>query len=147
MLIASSKYESFPGLRPVGVTLCNVGTLTSILADCGKCCGMNDGLRDKARHLTSTQKWLFGSICAHTVFLLSYVQSDRNSVHVCRKTWKKKDQLFDTDGSSGFVQSLWLERTTLTLVQSLPGISRWFEVEKKELVSVSVFKITKAAFC
>uniref|UniRef100_A0A3Q3H1N4 Dedicator of cytokinesis 4b n=1 Tax=Kryptolebias marmoratus TaxID=37003 RepID=A0A3Q3H1N4_KRYMA len=34
-------------------------------------------------------------------------------------------------------KSLWLERTTLTLVQSLPGISRWFEVEKKELVEVS----------
>ena len=33
-------------------------------------------------------------------------------------------------------QSLWVERTTLTLVQSLPGISRWFEVEKRELVSV-----------
>lgn len=28
-----------------------------------------------------------------------------------------------------------MERTTLTLVQSLPGISRWFEVEKRELVS------------
>uniref|UniRef100_A0A8B9LN99 Dedicator of cytokinesis 4b n=1 Tax=Astyanax mexicanus TaxID=7994 RepID=A0A8B9LN99_ASTMX len=35
------------------------------------------------------------------------------------------------------VQSLWVERTTLTLVQSLPGISRWFEVEKRELVEVS----------
>lgn len=32
-------------------------------------------------------------------------------------------------------QSLWVERTTLTLVQSLPGISRWFEVDKRELVS------------
>lgn len=30
-----------------------------------------------------------------------------------------------------------MERTTLTLVQSLPGISRWFEVEKRELVSVN----------
>lgn len=28
-----------------------------------------------------------------------------------------------------------MERTTLTLVQSLPGISRWFEVDKRELVS------------
>ena len=27
-----------------------------------------------------------------------------------------------------------MERTTLTLVQSLPGISRWFEVDKRELV-------------
>lgn len=35
------------------------------------------------------------------------------------------------------MQSLWVERTTLTLIQSLPGISRWFEVEKRELVSVS----------
>ncbi|XP_073710037.1 dedicator of cytokinesis protein 4b isoform X3 [Misgurnus anguillicaudatus] len=34
-------------------------------------------------------------------------------------------------------KSLWVERTTLTLVQSLPGISRWFEVERKELVEVS----------
>ncbi|TKS90898.1 Dedicator of cytokinesis protein 3 [Collichthys lucidus] len=33
--------------------------------------------------------------------------------------------------------SLWVERTTLTLVQSLPGISRWFEVDKRELVEVS----------
>lgn len=33
------------------------------------------------------------------------------------------------------LQSLWVERTTLTLVQSLPGISRWFEVDKRELVS------------
>lgn len=32
------------------------------------------------------------------------------------------------------LQSLWVERTTLTLVQSLPGISRWFEVDKRELV-------------
>uniref|UniRef100_A0A8C2KJC0 Dedicator of cytokinesis 4 n=1 Tax=Cyprinus carpio TaxID=7962 RepID=A0A8C2KJC0_CYPCA len=31
-------------------------------------------------------------------------------------------------------KSLWVERTTLTLAQSLPGISRWFEVEKRELV-------------
>uniref|UniRef100_A0A8C6UCJ8 Dedicator of cytokinesis 4b n=1 Tax=Neogobius melanostomus TaxID=47308 RepID=A0A8C6UCJ8_9GOBI len=34
-------------------------------------------------------------------------------------------------------KSLWVERTTLTLVQSLPGISRWFEVEKREVVEVS----------
>ncbi|XP_053720142.1 dedicator of cytokinesis protein 4b isoform X2 [Synchiropus splendidus] len=34
-------------------------------------------------------------------------------------------------------KSLWVERTTLTLVQSLPGISRWFEVEKRDLVEVS----------
>uniref|UniRef100_I3KJ28 Dedicator of cytokinesis 4b n=1 Tax=Oreochromis niloticus TaxID=8128 RepID=I3KJ28_ORENI len=34
-------------------------------------------------------------------------------------------------------KSLWVERTTLTLIQSLPGISRWFEVEKRELVEVS----------
>lgn len=33
-------------------------------------------------------------------------------------------------------QSLWVERTTLILVQSLPGISRWFEVEKREVVSI-----------
>lgn len=32
-------------------------------------------------------------------------------------------------------QSLWIERTTLTLTHSLPGISRWFEVERRELVS------------
>uniref|UniRef100_A0A8C4P2U3 Dedicator of cytokinesis 4 n=1 Tax=Dromaius novaehollandiae TaxID=8790 RepID=A0A8C4P2U3_DRONO len=30
-------------------------------------------------------------------------------------------------------KSLWVERTTLILVQSLPGISRWFEVEKREV--------------
>lgn len=36
------------------------------------------------------------------------------------------------------MQSLWVERTTLTLVQSLPGISRWFEVDKRDLVSASV---------
>uniref|UniRef100_A0AAY4E1Y9 Dedicator of cytokinesis 4b n=1 Tax=Denticeps clupeoides TaxID=299321 RepID=A0AAY4E1Y9_9TELE len=34
-------------------------------------------------------------------------------------------------------KSLWVERTTLTLAQSLPGISRWFEVEKRELVEIS----------
>ncbi|KAI1882231.1 hypothetical protein AGOR_G00248560 [Albula goreensis] len=34
-------------------------------------------------------------------------------------------------------KSLWVERTTLTLVQSLPGISRWFEVEKRDLVEMS----------
>ncbi|XP_029102505.1 dedicator of cytokinesis protein 4b isoform X2 [Scleropages formosus] len=34
-------------------------------------------------------------------------------------------------------KSLWVERTTLTLVQSLPGISRWFEVEKREVMEVS----------
>ncbi|XP_026778719.3 dedicator of cytokinesis protein 4b isoform X1 [Pangasianodon hypophthalmus] len=34
-------------------------------------------------------------------------------------------------------KSLWVERTTMTLVQSLPGISRWFEVDKRELVEVS----------
>lgn len=31
-------------------------------------------------------------------------------------------------------QSLWVERTSLFLVQSLPGISRWFEVDKREVV-------------
>ncbi|XP_076864277.1 dedicator of cytokinesis protein 3 isoform X2 [Brachyhypopomus gauderio] len=34
-------------------------------------------------------------------------------------------------------KSLWIERTTLSLTHSLPGISRWFEVEKRELVEVS----------
>lgn len=36
-------------------------------------------------------------------------------------------------------QSLWVERTALTLVQSLPGISRWFEVEKREVVSLCYY--------
>uniref|UniRef100_A0A803T9U8 Dedicator of cytokinesis 3 n=1 Tax=Anolis carolinensis TaxID=28377 RepID=A0A803T9U8_ANOCA len=34
-------------------------------------------------------------------------------------------------------KSLWIERTTLTLTHGLPGISRWFEVERRELVEVS----------
>ncbi|XP_037304280.2 dedicator of cytokinesis protein 3 isoform X6 [Pungitius pungitius] len=34
-------------------------------------------------------------------------------------------------------KSLWIERTTLVLTHPLPGISRWFEVEKRELVEVS----------
>ncbi|XP_043933928.1 dedicator of cytokinesis protein 3 [Protopterus annectens] len=34
-------------------------------------------------------------------------------------------------------KSLWIERTTLALTQSLPGISRWFEVEKREVVEIS----------
>ncbi|XP_030621101.1 dedicator of cytokinesis protein 4 [Chanos chanos] len=34
-------------------------------------------------------------------------------------------------------KSLWVERMTLSLAQSLPGISRWFEVEKRELVEMS----------
>ncbi|XP_038636091.1 dedicator of cytokinesis protein 4 isoform X1 [Scyliorhinus canicula] len=34
-------------------------------------------------------------------------------------------------------KSLWIERTTLTLVQSLPGISRWFEVDRREVVEMS----------
>lgn len=36
------------------------------------------------------------------------------------------------------LQSLWVERTSLYLVQSLPGISRWFEVEKREVVRSAV---------
>ncbi|NXX54820.1 DOCK4 protein, partial [Scopus umbretta] len=38
---------------------------------------------------------------------------------------------------SQFQSHLWVERTTLILVQSLPGISRWFEVEKREVVEMS----------
>ncbi|XP_039653721.1 dedicator of cytokinesis protein 3-like isoform X12 [Perca fluviatilis] len=34
-------------------------------------------------------------------------------------------------------KSLWIERTTLILTHTLPGISRWFEVDKRELVEVS----------
>ncbi|KAG2471012.1 DOCK3 protein, partial [Polypterus senegalus] len=34
-------------------------------------------------------------------------------------------------------KSLWIERTTLILTHPLPGISRWFEVEKREVVEVS----------
>ncbi|XP_064422203.1 dedicator of cytokinesis protein 3 isoform X2 [Latimeria chalumnae] len=34
-------------------------------------------------------------------------------------------------------KSLWIERTTLILTHTLPGISRWFEVEKREVVEVS----------
>uniref|UniRef100_A0A8C8HFP2 Dedicator of cytokinesis 3 n=1 Tax=Oncorhynchus tshawytscha TaxID=74940 RepID=A0A8C8HFP2_ONCTS len=34
-------------------------------------------------------------------------------------------------------KSLWIERTTLILTHPLPGISRWFEVEKRELIEVS----------
>lgn len=39
-------------------------------------------------------------------------------------------------------QSLWVERTTMTLVQSLPGISRWFEVDKRDLVRGLVLNTT-----
>uniref|UniRef100_A0A674AW66 Dedicator of cytokinesis 3 n=1 Tax=Salmo trutta TaxID=8032 RepID=A0A674AW66_SALTR len=34
-------------------------------------------------------------------------------------------------------RSLWIERTTLILSRPLPGISRWAEVEKRELLEVS----------
>uniref|UniRef100_A0AAZ3QZD8 Dedicator of cytokinesis 3 n=1 Tax=Oncorhynchus tshawytscha TaxID=74940 RepID=A0AAZ3QZD8_ONCTS len=34
-------------------------------------------------------------------------------------------------------RSLWIERTTLILSRPLPGISRWAEVERRELVEVS----------
>ncbi|XP_023606769.1 LOW QUALITY PROTEIN: dedicator of cytokinesis protein 4 [Myotis lucifugus] len=34
-------------------------------------------------------------------------------------------------------KSLWVERTSLFLVQSLPGISRWFEVDKREVVEMT----------
>ncbi|KAL4646337.1 dedicator of cytokinesis protein 3-like isoform X1 [Arapaima gigas] len=35
------------------------------------------------------------------------------------------------------IKSLWIERTTLTLSHSLPSISRWAQVDKRELVEVS----------
>ncbi|KAI4794892.1 hypothetical protein KUCAC02_031776 [Chaenocephalus aceratus] len=38
-------------------------------------------------------------------------------------------------GSKDRDNDLWIERTTLILTHPLPGISRWFEVEKRELVS------------
>uniref|UniRef100_A0A8C9E7G3 Dedicator of cytokinesis protein 4 n=1 Tax=Phocoena sinus TaxID=42100 RepID=A0A8C9E7G3_PHOSS len=41
------------------------------------------------------------------------------------------------EGGPGQHQNLWVERTSLYLVQSLPGISRWFEVEKREVVEMS----------
>uniref|UniRef100_A0A3B4DDJ9 Dedicator of cytokinesis 3 n=1 Tax=Pygocentrus nattereri TaxID=42514 RepID=A0A3B4DDJ9_PYGNA len=34
-------------------------------------------------------------------------------------------------------RSLWIERTTLVLCRPLPGISRWFDVERREVVEVS----------
>ncbi|XP_030639791.1 dedicator of cytokinesis protein 3-like [Chanos chanos] len=34
-------------------------------------------------------------------------------------------------------RTLWIERTTLILCRPLPGISRWFEVERREVVEVS----------
>uniref|UniRef100_A0AAX7U4H5 Dedicator of cytokinesis 3 n=1 Tax=Astatotilapia calliptera TaxID=8154 RepID=A0AAX7U4H5_ASTCA len=34
-------------------------------------------------------------------------------------------------------RSLWIERTTLILLRPLPGISRWAEVERREVVEVS----------
>lgn len=34
-------------------------------------------------------------------------------------------------------QSLWIERTTLILSRPLPGISRWAEVERREVVRSS----------
>lgn len=34
-------------------------------------------------------------------------------------------------------QSLWIERTTLILSRPLPGISRWSEVERREVVRSS----------
>ncbi|XP_061418833.1 LOW QUALITY PROTEIN: dedicator of cytokinesis protein 4 [Lethenteron reissneri] len=34
-------------------------------------------------------------------------------------------------------KSLWIERTTLKLTHCLPGISRWFEVESREVVELS----------
>lgn len=35
-------------------------------------------------------------------------------------------------------QSLWIERTTLILSRPLPGISRWAEVERREVVRSSI---------
>ncbi|KAI4802934.1 hypothetical protein KUCAC02_006501, partial [Chaenocephalus aceratus] len=51
--------------------------------------------------------------------------------------YKFNQHLEGTKDKENEFKSLWVERTTLTLVQSLPGISRWFEVEKRELVEVS----------
>ena len=71
------------------------------------------------------------------------MHSARDRVHACIRhkellIFKCLLRLANSHGRIvGFLQSLWVERTTLTLVQSLPGISRWFEVEKRELVSVS----------
>ncbi|EPQ13569.1 Dedicator of cytokinesis protein 4 [Myotis brandtii] len=39
-------------------------------------------------------------------------------------------------------KSLWVERTSLFLVQSLPGISRWFEVDKREVVRTRLVRGT-----
>ncbi|EPQ17482.1 Dedicator of cytokinesis protein 3 [Myotis brandtii] len=41
-------------------------------------------------------------------------------------------------------KSLWIERTTLTLTHSLPGISRWFEVERRELGGSALRSLTSA---
>lgn len=37
------------------------------------------------------------------------------------------------------LQSLWIERTTLILSRPLPGISRWAEVERREVVRAPTF--------
>ncbi|XP_042561548.1 dedicator of cytokinesis protein 4-like isoform X2 [Clupea harengus] len=68
------------------------------------------------------------------------VPNNIKSFYKVNHIWKfRYDRPFHkgTKDKENEFKSLWVERTMLTLAQSLPGISRWFEVEKRELVEMS----------
>ncbi|KAK3564766.1 hypothetical protein QTP86_025280 [Hemibagrus guttatus] len=68
------------------------------------------------------------------------VPSNIKSFYKVNHIWRfRYDRPFHkgTKDKENEFKSLWVERTTLSLAQSLPGISRWFEVEKRELVEMS----------
>ncbi|XP_041966615.1 dedicator of cytokinesis protein 4 isoform X2 [Alosa sapidissima] len=68
------------------------------------------------------------------------VPNNIKSFYKVNHIWKfRYDRPFHkgTKDKENEFKSLWVERTTLTLAQSLPGISRWFEVDKRDLVEMS----------
>ncbi|CAB1459473.1 unnamed protein product [Pleuronectes platessa] len=56
--------------------------------------------------------------------------------NVCRFHYDRPFHKGPKDRENEF-RSLWIERTTLILSRPLPGISRWAEVERREVVEVS----------
>ncbi|CAM4734738.1 unnamed protein product [Leuciscus chuanchicus] len=76
--------------------------------------------------------------CLHLTIIHNFDRGKcwENCIILCRELANQYETYYDYRNLSK-MRSLWVERTTLTLAQSLPGISRWFEVEKRELVEMS----------
>lgn len=76
----------------------------------------------------------------YQVNMIKRFQSDRpvhkGPIHKENEFKVNKENIKIRNGLKNFLQSLWIERTTLETCNALPGILRWFEVTKRKVEEI-----------